>query len=246
MNRLPLVLCPGLLCDSALWAPQVAALREEAEIFVFDVTRHATMAEMGAALLREAPWPQFALAGLSMGGYLALEACMQAPRRVTRLALLDARARPETDTDRARRAQLVALVQQERGFASLTRQLLPFMVHPSRLADRELRDVIVGMAQRTGVEAYARQQAAIVSRRDFRPLLRHVDVPTLVLCGRQDQITPLECSEEMAAAIPGARLVVLEDCGHMSTLELPADVNAVLRDWLHAPHTRPCNHHNAG
>ena len=96
MTRLPLVLCSGLLCDAALWAPQVAALADVAEIWIPDFTRQQTMAEMGATVLREAPWPQFALAGLSMGGYIALEACLQAPRRVRRLALLDARARPET------------------------------------------------------------------------------------------------------------------------------------------------------
>ena len=233
--RVPLVLCPGLLCDAALWAPQVADLADVADIWIHDLTRQSTMAEMGAAVLREAPWPRFALAGLSMGGYVALEAFAQAPRRVTCLALLDTRAASETPEDRARRAQLVALVQQERGFAALTRQLLPLMVHASRLGDRALTDGIRDMAARVGLEAYARQQAAIVSRRDFRPGLRHVDVPTLVLCGRDDQITPLACSEKMAGAIPGARLVVLEDCGHMSTLESPREVNAALRQWLGDP-----------
>ncbi|HMM75927.1 MAG TPA: alpha/beta fold hydrolase [Gammaproteobacteria bacterium] len=233
-KTLPLVLCPGLLCDAALWAPQIEALRDLAEIYIPDVAQEDTMSGMGAAVLSAAPWPQFALAGLSMGGYVALEAFMQAPRRVTRLALLDARARPETAADRARRDQLIALVQRERGFATLTRQLLPLMVHASRLDDAGLRDTLVGMAERTGVEVYARQQRAIVSRRDFRPLLRHVDVPTLVLCGCDDQITPLDCSEEMAAAIPDATLVAIEDCGHLSTLEAPAAVNAAMRRWLAA------------
>ena len=235
MTKYPLVLCSGLLCDAALWAPQVAALADIADIWIPDFTRQDSMADMGATVLREAPWPQFALAGLSMGGYIALEAFMQAPRRTTRLALLDARARPETGEDRVRRAELVALVQRERGFSALTRQLLPLMVHPSRIGEAALREVIVGMAERTGVEAYARQQTAIVSRRDFRPQLRHVDVPTLVLCGRDDQITPLDCSEEMAVAVPDADLVVLEDCGHMSTLERPAAVNAALGNWLRRP-----------
>ena len=233
--KIPLVLCSGLLCDAALWAPQVAALAGIADIWIPDLTRQTTMAEMGATVLSEAPWPRFALAGLSMGGYVALEAFAQAPRRITRLALLDTRSAAETAEDRARREQLVALVQRERGFAALTKQLLPLMVHGSRLGDGALTETIAGMAQRTGVEAYSRQQAAIVSRRDFRPGLRHVDVPTLVLCGREDQITPLSASEEMAAAIPGARLAVLEACGHMSTLELPAEVNAELRAWLGAP-----------
>lgn len=233
-HRLPLVLCPGLLCDAALWAPQLTALAGVADIWIPDLTRQDSMAAMGEAVLREAPWPRFALAGLSMGGYVALEAFVQAPRRITRLALLDTRARPEAPADRARRAQFVELVQRERGFATLTRQMLPLMVHRSRLADRELVDGIADMARRVGVEAYARQQAAIVSRRDYRPALRHVDVPTLVLCGREDELTPLDCSEEMAAAIPGARLLVLPECGHMATLERPDEVNRALGAWLAA------------
>jgi pimeloyl-ACP methyl ester carboxylesterase len=90
------------------------------------------------------------------------------------------------------------------------------------------------MAERTGIEAYLRQQRAIISRPDFRPGLPKIKCPALVLCGRQDQLTPLECSEEMAAAIPGAKLVVVEDCGHLSTLERPAEVNAAMRGWLTA------------
>ncbi len=239
MNKLPLVLCPGLLCDAALWAPQVAALADIAEVWIPDFTRQQTIAEMGAWVLSAAPWPQFALAGLSMGGYIALEAFLQAPRRIQRLALLDARARPETPADRTRRQQMIALAERERGFGALTRQLLPLMVHSSRTDDTALTGVIKDMANRTGVDAYARQQAAIISRRDFRPFLRHVDVPTLVLCGREDLITPLDCSEELAGAIPGAQLTVLEDCGHLSTLEMPAAVNPALCRWLQPPKTRP-------
>jgi pimeloyl-ACP methyl ester carboxylesterase len=232
--RLPLVLCPGLLCDEALWAPQAAALAGVAEIWIPDLGRQDTMTAMGEAVLREAPWPRFAIAGLSMGGYVALEAFVQAPRRVTHLALLDTRARPEFAADRARRAQLLELVRSERGFSSLLRQMLPLMVHRSRLGEAGLVEAIGAMARRVGVEAYARQQAAIVSRRDFRPALRHVDVPTLVLCGREDEVTPLDCSAEMAAAIPGAQLVVLPDCGHMATLERPDEVNRALARWLAA------------
>lgn len=234
LRRLPLVLCPGLLCDEALWAPQVDALAGVADIWIPDLTRQETIGAMGETVLREAPWPRFALAGLSMGGYVALEAFVRAPRRITQLALLDTRARPEAPADRERRAQFVELVRRERGFATLTRQMLPLMVHRSRLGDRPLVEGIAAMARRVGVDAYARQQAAIVSRRDFRPALRHVDVPTLVLCGREDELTPLDCSEEMAAAIPGARLVVLPGCGHMATLERPDEVNDALRAWLAA------------
>jgi len=227
-----LVLLPGLLCDAALWEPQLTELADIARFWVPDLTEYETMNEMGEAVLRDAPWNEFALAGLSMGGYVALEVMRQAPERVTRLALLDSRARPETPDETERRRQLMKLAQTKRGFTPVTSRMLPLMLHPSRVRDARLAKTIRDMAERTGVEAYLRQQQAIISRPDFRPGLQRIRCPTLVLCGRQDQLTPLECSEEMAAAIPGAKLVVIDECGHLATLERPEVVNAALREWL--------------
>ena len=228
----PLVLLPGLLCDAALWEPQLSELADVARFWVPDLTEYETLTELGASVLRDAPWQEFTLAGLSMGGYVALELMRQAPQRVTRLALLDTRARPETSEETDRRRQLMKLAQTERGFTPVTSRMLPLMLHPSRVKDAQLTRTIRDMAERTGVEGYLRQQRAIISRPDFRPGLAKIECPALVLCGRQDQLTPLDCSEEMAAAIPGAKLVVVEECGHLSTLERPAVVNAALRGWL--------------
>ena len=227
-----LVLLPGLLCDAALWEPQLSELADIARFWVPDLTEYESVKEMGEAVLRDAPWKEFALAGLSMGGYVALEAMRQAPERVTRLALLDSRARPETPDETERRQKLMKLAQTERGFTPLTSFMLPLMLHPSRVNDAGLAKTIRHMAERTGVAGYLRQQRAIISRPDFRPGLQKIKCPTLVLCGRQDQLTPLECSDEMAAAIPGANLVVVEECGHLATLERPDAVNGAMRTWL--------------
>lgn len=232
MKKIPLVLCPGLLCDTALWAPQIAELADIAEFWIPDLTKQQTMQAMGAAVLHDAPWKEFALAGLSMGGYVALEIMRQTPKRVRKLALLDSRSRPETPADSQRRKQLMDLAQSARGFAPVNSRMLPLMVHPTRIKDKSLVDGIRDMAERVGIEAYVRQQKAIMSRVDFRPGLKNIGVPTLVLCGRQDQLTPLECSEEMAQAIPGAELTIIEACGHMSRLEKSPEVNAALRRWL--------------
>jgi pimeloyl-ACP methyl ester carboxylesterase len=228
----PLVLLPGLLCDAALWEPQLAELADIARFWVPDLTEYESMKEMGESVLRDAPWKEFALAGLSMGGYVALEVMRQAPQRVTRLALLDSRAQPETPDETGRRRQLMNLAQTERGFTPVTGRMLPLMLHPSRVKDAQLTKTIRDMAERTGVEAYLRQQRAIIARPDFRPWLPKIRCPVLVLCGREDQLTPLECSEEMSAAIPGAKLVVVEECGHLSTLERPEVVNDSTREWL--------------
>jgi len=231
-QKQPLVLLPGLLCDAALWEPQLSDLADNADFFVADLTEHETVQDMAVSVLRDSPWKEFALAGLSMGGYVAQEIMRQAPHRVTRLALLDTRAHPELPEETKRRHQFMKLAQSERGFTPVTNRMLPLMLHESRVKDAALINIIREMAERTGVEAYIRQQKAIIERPDFRPRLPTIKCPTLVLCGRQDLLTSLENSEQMAAAIPGARLVVVEECGHMSTLERPKEVNRAMRKWL--------------
>jgi pimeloyl-ACP methyl ester carboxylesterase len=228
-----LVLVPGLLCDRLLWQPQIDALADIAECWVADHTRSETMAGVAADVLRNAPFDSFALAGLSMGGYVALEMIRQAGRRVQKLALLDTSARADTPEQAGKRADFISLAERGR-FVGVTDALLPAFVHPSRLEDYELVDTIKTMAKNTGRYAFIRQERAIISRAESRPLLPSIDRPTLVLCGRQDALTPLDRHEEMAAAIPGAVLEVVEDCGHLSTLEKPAEVGRALRRWLAA------------
>ena len=228
--RLPLLLLPGLLCDGALYRAQIAVLGDIAAPIVGDLTRHDSLAGMAAAMLAETP-EYFSLVGLSMGGYVAQEVMRQAPHRVSRLALLDTSSRPDTDEQRARRRGLIELAGSGR-FKGVTPRLLPLLLHPDRLTDQALVDDVMGMAGRVGRDAFLRQQTAIMARPDGRADLARIACPTLVLCGRQDALTPLAVHEEMAAAIAGARLVIVEDCGHLSPLEQPDTVTAALRDWL--------------
>lgn len=226
------MLLPGLLCDARLWAPQVEALREQVEVFIPDLTRDVTMDALARRVLDEVPFEQFAMAGLSMGGYVALEIMRKAPHRVQRLALLDTRARPDSSDEVERRRTLMRIAQGAKGFAPVNKRMLPLLVHGSRLNDAALVALIQDMADATGVDAYLRQQEAILSRVDFRPTLGCIGCPTLILCGRQDAITPVSLHEELAAGIRGAQSRIIEACGHLSTLERPAEVNAGLRDWL--------------
>jgi len=228
----PLILVPGLLCDEALWAPQVASLADVADIAIADTRSDDSIAGMAERLLADAP-ERFALCGLSMGGYVSFEVMCIAPERVTRLALLDTAAGADTPERTAARRELVTLAGRgEDGFEQVIEHHLPGFIHPARLLNTELCDTIRASAQNVGAETYARQQEAIIGRRDQRPNLGAISCPTLVLCGRQDNLTPLALHEEIAAGIPGASLEAVEDCGHLSTLECPDDVNRALTDWL--------------
>lgn len=228
-ERPPIVLVPGLLCDEALWAHARRHLAELAEVRIADVTAGDSISAMAASVLDQAP-PRFALAGLSMGGYVALEILRRAPERVVRLALLNTHARADTAEQSERRRRLVDMASNGR-FDAVVEALLPTMVHADRLADEALVGEITAMKHRLGAGVFERQQRAIIHRVDSRPDLPSIHCPALVLAGRSDEIAPLPRMAEMAEAIPGARLAIVEDCGHMSTMERPQAVTALLRDW---------------
>lgn len=228
--RTPLLLLPGLLLDAELWRHQLTDLADVAAPIVGDLTRHDSIAAMATAMLAEMP-DSFSLAGLSMGGYVAQEIMRQAPHRVLRLALLDTSARADSDEQRARRRGLLALAGKGH-FKGVTPRLLPQLLHPAHLADAALADPVMAMAERVGPDAFLRQQTAIMGRPDGRADLARIACPTLVLCGAQDLLTPPALHEEMAAAIPGAKLIVIEHCGHLAPLEQPDQVSAAIRVWL--------------
>ena len=229
-GRTALVLVPGLLCDAQLYWPQVAALSDVANVTVADMTGSASLGEMAEAVLEATPG-RFALAGLSMGGYVCFEVWRRAPERVAALALLDTSARPDTSEQTARRLRFVETARRV-GLDPVLDELWPIVVAPSRHDDGALRRIFDSMAHHLGPDVFARQQDAIIERPDSRGDLALIAVPTLVVCGRDDAVTPLEVNQEMATGIAGAEIVVVDDCGHLATLERPEVVNAALRAWL--------------
>jgi pimeloyl-ACP methyl ester carboxylesterase len=227
---LPIVLVPGLNCSARLYGEQIPVLWRHGPVTVADHTRDSSMASIARRILAAAP-PQFALAGLSMGGYIALEMTRQAPERVLKLALLDTNARAETPEQTERRKPLIAMAEQGR-FGDVPDLQFPVFVHRDRHGDETLRRLVRAMAEETGPQAFLRQQQAIISRQDARPTLAAIACPTLVIVGDGDELTPPVLAEEIAAGIPGARLVVIPGCGHLSTVERPQAVNAALLEWL--------------
>jgi len=225
-----LLLIPGLLSDYALWQNQIEALSDIAACHVADSATHDRIELIAKDILAKAP-ERFALAGLSMGGYVSLEIMRQAPERVTRLCLLNTSARQDTPEQRQRRSILLALSAKGK-FKGVTPRLLPMLIHPERVSDVVLTQTIMDMAERVGREAFQNQQTAILNRIDSRPYLKDIHCPVQIVGSYQDMISLPEVVEEMAALIPAAKLTMLEGCGHLSSLEQPQKVTTIMRGWL--------------
>ncbi len=232
MTRPPVVLMAGQLLDAETWAPQIAPLSRDFDLRFADHTRDDTVAGMADRLLAEAP-ARFDIVAHAMGGFVAFEVMRRAPERVRSLALLSTLASADGPAQTARRQGYLTLVEDGR-FAEVVEERIPMLVHPDRLKDAPLLAAVRRMARTTGAQTFLAQQRAIMSRIDSRPSLSQIACPTLLVWGRQDGIAAESHQDEMRAAIPGARLVVIEMCGHLLTLERPDQATQVLRDWLGA------------
>lgn len=221
MRRPRIVLVPGFMCDEELWRDQLPALRDIGECHVADITGPASLEEMARGILDAHPDP-FCLAGFSLGGYVAQSILRLAPERVERLALIDTSMKADTPLRRAQRDQLSQAAMTPGQFAGMTRNLLRSYVADVNLDDEALAQRILAMTRRLGRDVFIRQNAVL--RGDGADVLAAVSCPALVMCGRADAITPPSVHVEMAGLIADARLVVLDDCGHMAPMERPDEV----------------------
>jgi pimeloyl-ACP methyl ester carboxylesterase len=226
----PILLIPGLLCSEEIFAPQLPVLWPYGPVTIAQTLAGDTLADMAARILAHAP-PRFALVGVSMGGYLSFEILRQAPERVAKLALVCTSARPDTPEQTAGRRKMVEQARAV-GFERFCALGADALTHPSRKGDPELNAISMRMGRAVGLEAFARQTEAVIGRVDSRPLLASIKAPTVIVVGDADPLTPAVLSEEMAAAIPGASLVIAPTCGHVITLERPKVVNEALVGWL--------------
>jgi pimeloyl-ACP methyl ester carboxylesterase len=231
MPRLPLLLLPGTLCSPALFAHQVARLEDVAAPRVVAVHLHDNLRDVARYVLGQVEGA-FAVAGLSYGGIVAFELWRQAPERIARMALLNTNPRPASPEMRERQQRFVGMAHLGE-FRSITTDFLKdAMLHPDHRKDLALREAVLKMAESIGVDGFVNTVKAQLTRPDSMPDLPRITCPTLVLTGREDTVVPLPVHEAMAAALPNSRLVIVEHCGHLSTLEQPDIVTAALRDWL--------------
>jgi pimeloyl-ACP methyl ester carboxylesterase len=226
----PLVLLPGMMCDARLYGPQIAALSGECSLQLSPITRHDTVEKLAAGVLVDAP-PRFALAGLSMGGIVAMEVLRQAPHRVERLALLDTNPRAEIEAVKQNREPQIAKVR-----AGGLREIMRDELKPNYLADGPRRqnvlDLCMDMALDLGPDVFERQSRALQSRPDQQETLKSVNVPTLILMGAEDRLCPRDRHDLIYELIAGSTLEIVAGAGHLPTLEQPDAVNKALKTWL--------------
>jgi len=230
MAGTPILMIPGINATARAFAPEMDTLYRFGAVMIADHRQGATMRDMAASILANAP-PRFVLGGFSMGGYVAFEILRQAPARVEKLMLIDTSARPDTPEATANRRKGMELARSGK-LTLAAASTFPNAVHPSNTGNAELKAIHLAMAEANGVDAYLNQQEAIISRPDSRPDLARIRVPTLVTVGDADQITPPEVAREVAEGIAGAKLVVIAKAGHLALLEEPEQMNAALSGFL--------------
>lgn len=229
----PLVLLPGMMCDARLFGPQIAELSAEMAVMVAPVTQGERVEEIASGLLDLLP-KRFALAGLSMGGIVAMELLRRAPDRISRICLMDTNPLAETPAVAANREPQIVKVRSGRMMEVMRDEMKPNYLAPGPHRG-EVLDLVMDMAAALGPEVFIRQSRALQRRRDQQAVLRKCRVPALVLCGRHDELCPVKRHSFMAELIPYAELVVLENAGHLPTLEQPAETTAAIRTWMEQP-----------
>jgi len=229
----PLVLLPGMMCDARLFGPQIAELSADTAVMCAPVTQGERIEEIASGLLDLLP-KRFALAGLSMGGIVAMEILRRAPDRITRIALMDTNPLAETPPVAANREPQIVKARSGRLLEVMRDEMKPNYLAPGPQRT-DVLDLVMDMAETLGPEIFIRQSRALQRRRDQQAVLRKCKVPALILCGAHDELCPVKRHTFMAELIPYAKLVVLEDAGHLPTLEMPGETTAALRAWMRQP-----------
>lgn len=229
-----LVLIPGRMCDARIFGPQIADLSRDHPVMCAPPVQGERIEEIASHLLDALP-TRFALSGLSMGGFVAMEILRRAPDRVTRLCLMGTSPLAETPQQAAERDPQLVRVKAGRLREVMWDEVLPRYVATQGSYRQEILQLALDMAEVLGPEVFARQTRAIQRRRDQQVTMRRITVPTLILCGDQDLIFPIKRHSFLAELIPNAHLEVIEGAGHLLPLEAPEAVSDNLRDWMNAP-----------
>ncbi|MGB1288504.1 MAG: alpha/beta fold hydrolase [Aggregatilineales bacterium] len=231
MQKLSLLLLPGTLCDATLFTHQVKYLSDVAVPQVVDISLQDNLHDVAQYVLSQVDG-QFAVAGLSYGGIVAFELWRQARERITKIALLNTNPYAASPQTREYQQRFVGMAHLGEFQEVTTDFLKDIMLHPEHQKDLALREQVLDMAKSIGIEGFVNEIKAQLARPDSMPDLPHIDCPVLVLTGREDMVVPVTVHEAMHDKLPNSHLMLVEHCGHLSTMEQPDIVTGALRDWL--------------
>jgi pimeloyl-ACP methyl ester carboxylesterase len=227
------LLVPGMMSDARVFGPQIETLSRSHAVTVANVSAAHSIREMAADILFQAP-SRFALCGHAMGGVVAMEILRRAPERVTRLCLISTTPLPETPEQAVWREPQIVKAQAGRLEDAMAEAFAPDNFAPGANRTRTI-ETIQAMARSLGTEVFVRQSRAMQRRPDAQKALRSLKMPSLVLCGEHDRITPVKRHTFMAELIPYAELAIIDDAGHVPTLETPEKATLALQAWLDLP-----------
>lgn len=227
----PLLLLPGMMCDARLFSPQLDRFETERPVLVVDLTGADTVQQLAEQVLAQAPWPEFALAGLSMGGIVAMEVARQAPERVLGLALLNTNPWAESESVKIKRQPQIDAVLAGELLSVIEHQMAPKFSPDEEIPCDEL-PLVLAMAKDLGGDIFVRQSRALRDRPDQTDTLEKTGVPGLALVGEGDQLCPLDRHQAIADLMPDCELIVLPGVGHLTTLQAPEATNEALANWL--------------
>ncbi|WP_303968577.1 alpha/beta hydrolase [Sporosarcina ureae] len=231
MKKTPLLLLPGTLCNEELWKPQIDALQELAISHVPDLSKIDTIKGLAVDVLEKAP-KQFALAGLSLGGIVALEIMRLAPERVLKLALIDTNPFLPTEKQQAGWQEVLTSDLSADFAVKMTEKLISSLFHIEQQDDPELQETLYRMAASVGTDGYINQLKAVKSREEQTTILSAIQCPTIIVVGKQDTVCPPSMSEYLHEQIAHSELHLIDQAAHLPTLEQPVIVNELMKKWL--------------
>ena len=226
----PLVMIPGMMCDERIFAPQIEELVSKRSVLVADISKHDNISDLAADVLSHAP-PKFCLVGHSMGGIVAMEICAQDPKRIEKLVLIDTNPLAELEEVKLKREPQIS--------DALSGKLVDVIrdeMKPNYLASSENQDIILNicmeMALSLGPKVFINQSRALQTRADQQSNIQSINIPVLIMCGSEDKLCTVERHEMMHNMISNSELKIINNAGHMPTLEQPSETTEVLKEWL--------------
>ena len=221
---------PGMMCDERIFSPQIEALSQNLEVTIADISNFSSVRELASDVLKKAP-KKFSLLGHSMGGIVAMEIYSQAPDRIEKLILMDTNPKAELDEVKLKREPQIREVNKGKLLEVMRDEMKPNYLAESE-NKRSVLNVCMDMALTLGPDVFINQSRALQSRLDQQNTIQSIKIPVLIMCGSEDKLCPVEKHEMMHNMITDSDLKIINNAGHMPTLEQPRETTEVIKEWL--------------